>query len=774
MRAYAICMAVTVGALFLYYLTFLGEHSTPLRSFLLRLEQATLDARFQWRGRSDPDPRIVIVDIDQRSQEVLGRWPFPRVHFAHLLDVLREDGARVATFDVTFSQPERAGEPLEELRSRLQRRPQLLRDPTLQAELAELEAKYDYDKLFAAAIERFPAVVLGNWFLRSQADLAGIDNATLNHYDELIAYFPFPQTRPADSAKQDPVAARLRLIKMMDDLNYLPKGAEANLDVLTAALTGPRKVTGFFNIYPDDDGVTRRMPLLMAAGRSADWKDWDFYASIDVQTVRAYYGLSDQEVVLNFGQAGVESVEFGKGLVVQPDELGRVAVNYRGPVRTYRHVSLADVVNRNFASSTFKDKIVLIGATATGIGDLRTTPFGQLDFSGVEIHANMIDTLINQRFIDRQARQAIADVAAILVFGLVLGIWLVRVQPQWMAAALLLAFPFSWFVYRAFVAGAWLNFVLPTATLVSNVLLVAVYRVLIEEQEKRRVRGAFQQYLSPEVIRRLLENPALVQPRKTEITILFCDIRGFTAIAEQLDAQELADLTNEYFTAMTEVIFQRKGTLDKYIGDAVMAFWGAPYEDAQHAANACHAALEMRVRMREMRQRWSATGRPHMDIAVGINTGVASVGNMGSALRYGYTALGDAVNLTSRMESLNRIYGTGILVSETTRALCPAGEIQFREIDVIRVKGKTQPVKIFELLSTQEGGQELKELADLFTRARDEYVMRDWVNAGASCSKLLARWPDDGPAKVLMARCDEFLKNPPPKDWDGVYEFQSK
>jgi adenylate cyclase len=308
--------------------------------------------------------------------------------------------------------------------------------------------------------------------------------------------------------------------------------------------------------------------------------------------------------------------------------------------------------------------------------------------------------------------------------------------------------------------------------------MVALYRALVEEREKRKVRGAFQQYLSPEVVRRLLENPKLVQPRKTEITVMFSDIRRFTTISERLDAQELALLLNQYLTSMTKIVFAHNGTLDKYIGDAVMAFWGAPFEEPGHAVNACHASIEMLEQLGELQKQWEAEGKPRIEIGVGLNTGVASVGNMGSELRYGYTAMGDSVNLAARLEGLNKEYQTRLLVSESTYQAAAGAGLVFRELDLIRVKGKLQPVTIYELLGTREwldrdGGDWVVRL-DLFAQGRERYRQRRWSEARSVFQALLDRWPEDGPSRMFVARCQDYLSQEPEANWDGVYVMTHK
>jgi adenylate cyclase len=334
--------------------------------------------------------------------------------------------------------------------------------------------------------------------------------------------------------------------------------------------------------------------------------------------------------------------------------------------------------------------------------------------------------------------------------------------------------------YTAFLHGWWLNFTIPAMTLTGNVLLVSLYRALVEEKEKRKVRTAFGQYLSPEVIRRLLVNPRLVEPKKTDITVMFSDIRGFTSISEKLDAQELALFLNQYLSDMTRIVFSYHGTLDKYIGDAVMAFWGAPFEEEGHAARGCNAALEMMKRMRELQKEWESQGKPKLEIGIGLNTGVASVGNMGSALRYGYTALGDAVNLSSRLEGLNKDYGTHIIVNETTYQAAKGDGFVFRELDLMRVKGKLQPVTIYQLMGRPEDfasnglAETVRSQVELFSRARELYRNRQWKAAQSAFQEILDKWPKDGPSSVYVERCQEYIAAEPPANWDGVFVMTHK
>src|ERR1700674_4514607 len=701
---FAISVGLTVFALTIYSFLFFGYRPAAKFAFINRLELDALDFRFRILPDryKHPDPRIIIVDIDQRSQEVLGRWPFSRTHFAHMLDALREDGAKVAAFDITFSKPDETAAPIRELRRTVTERQKQAgqMDPRVMADLNRLANEYDGDEQFARAIEQFGNVVLGNFFLHSESDLKGVDAKTLDRYANILADFPFPQVRAAN-----PQTGQRDLSHLMQGFGepyaLMPKGTQANIEILSEALRNSHGATGFFNVEPDADGVVRHSLLVLPYGRSKNLDDWDLYGSLDVQGVRLFQGLPDQQMVLDFSETGMTALEVGPSLIIRPDAVGRMMINYEGDVATSVNVSIEEVVRHKFPAGTFKGKLVLVGASATGIGDLRSTPFGGINCPGVEIHANVIDNILNRYFLVRGANQVALDLLMIFLVGVPLGLWLALAQPRSMLFGLLLLVPFAFGLWFAFLHGWWLNFIIPSGTLVANVGFVAMYRALVEEKEKRRVRGAFQQYLSPEVIRRLLENPDLVKPRKTEITVMFSDVRGFTSISEKLDAQELAALLNEYLTEMTQIVFRSNGTLDKYIGDAVMAFWGAPFEQPGHASLACHAALEMIARLKEMQKKWSAEGRPKLDIGVGLNTGVASVGNMGSELRYGYTALGDPVNLSSRLEGLNKDYGTHILVNGTTYQAAKDDGFIFRELDLMRVKGKLEPVTIYQLMGRQ-------------------------------------------------------------------------
>jgi adenylate cyclase len=775
--SFLVSVAITVAALALYYFTFLGERPTPIFSFLQRLEFNSLDTRFRYRPASATpvDPRIVIVDIDQRSQEALGKWPFSRTNFAKMLDVLRADGAKVVAFDITFDYPDKTSAPtrkiLAELKERKKRGGAV--DPKYEAWVRALISEYDADTEFGAALKRFGAVALGNFFLEKE-EAAGIAKAKLDEYANLIDWFAMGKNSVNSATGKQDFA---ELVEKYDREGNLFAATVANIPALANPDDPDKTAMGFFNISADSDGVLRRTLLTVPFGRSSNVGEWQMYGSLEVQAVRLYLGLNASQLTVNYGPLGIVSLDFADKLRVRPDSTGHMQINYHGPRGAYPYHSIADVVSGKFIGGTFKDKIVVVGASATGIGDQRTPPYGGINYPGVEVHVNVIDNLLNQGFLVRGAQQALWDFIAILAFGIPLGLWMALVSPRWMWFGLALLAPLTVLDYVMFLRGWWLNFTVPALTLTGNVVLVSLYRVLIEDKEKRRVRSAFGEFVSPEVIRRLLANPKLVEPRKTNVTVMFSDIRGFTTISEKLDAQDLALFLNEYLLDMTQIVFKHQGTLDKYIGDAVMAFWGAPYEEPDHAIRSCEAALDMIERVRTLQKKWEAEGKPHLEIGIGLNTGVASVGRMGSSLRRGYTALGDAVNLTSRLEGMNKEYGTSILVSQSCYEAAKSAGLVFRELDLIRVKGKLQPVTIYQLVG-REGeiahDPGTRELLERFAQARSLYCNRSWEQAQHAFESLLAKWPEDGPSRTYWKRCQEYLFEEPPHAWDGVFVMTSK
>lgn len=764
--AFVISLGVTAIGLFLYSQIYLAERPSPSLQFLDNIELRALDTRFKVRGVARPSPDVVIVGIDLKSQDRLGRWPFPRSHFARMIDNLKADGAKVVAFDIDFPKPDQSAalDTVREVRARYSAELRRGRGTTeFLRWLEQVEVESDNDRKFAESLARAGNVVLGHFFFFSGQDIGHLDRKSVEAYEEILSFGAYPVVRR--------VASR--------------PGGPTNFPILFTQQGGPEAVMiepnrrlfadaanytmGFFNFHTDTDGTVRREPLVIKHKE-------DFYPPLDIQAIRMYLDLPDDQVAVVFNESGLERIQLGQ-INVLPDRAGRMLINYQGRAGTYKHYSMADVVEGTLPPETFKNKIVLVGATAIGIGDLRVTPFQTVDFPGVEIHANAIDTIITRRFLHHGDREELIDLILIAVFGIGVGIGLGRLRPLF--ASLLVVSVGGLFVLGGYWLfdryGMWINMVIPGVTLLLNFAGVISYRMIFEEREKRFIRGVFAQCMSPAVIEEVVKDPEKLQlgGEERELSIMFSDIRGFTTISEKLTPTQLVELLNEYLTEMTDIVFRERGTLDKYIGDALMAFWGAPYEQADHAARACVTAIEMLKRLDALRIKWEQQRRPALNIGLGINTGLAKVGMMGSEKRKAYTAMGDSVNLASRLEGLNKEYSTRIIISENTYEYA-RNDFLVRELDLIRVKGKYKPVTIYELMDYAADGHERRDLAAAFNEGLAAYKSREWSRGIKIFEEILERYPEDGPSKIFLHRCQLYLEEEPEPAWDGVYVMKTK
>jgi adenylate cyclase len=445
---------------------------------------------------------------------------------------------------------------------------------------------------------------------------------------------------------------------------------------------------------------------------------------------------------------------------------------------------MVDVIQGTLPADTFRDKIVFVGPTALGIGDRANTPFKQgSSYMGVEVHANILDNLLHsaepgRTFLIRSFNEEIVDIAFIVFFGLGLGLWFGRTRPLTATLTALAALSaFSGFVYYGFAHwGRWYSFVVPSATLVASYASITSFRVITEERDKRKIRRTFSQYLSPGVIALIEKDPnEYIRPggEVKDLTVMFSDIRDFTTLSEGLTPDELVNLLNQYLSAMTDILFRNLGTLDKYIGDAIMAFWGSPFPQQDHAHCACRCALEMIASLEELNRKWEKQGGCRIAIGIGLNTGPVNVGNMGSDKRLAWTVMGDNVNLASRLEGMTKQYRSRVIISESTYDQV-ADQFVGREVDRIRVKGKKKPVVIYELLAPISERDAYAALLTKYNAALDVYRSQNWQEATGMFGELLAAYPDDGPTQVLLQRCVEFLEEAPESDWDGVYVMKSK
>jgi adenylate cyclase len=757
-----LALFITLIGLVLFRFSGIGERDSRAGfAFLQNIEQSSLDLRFETRGKRAHDDRIVIVGIDEKTLQNIGSFPLPRKSYATLVDKLSAGGARVIAFDVTFPVPESnsAVEALQQLKNDLG----ASASPALLKQVQTLEAASDQDAMLAAAMKKSGDVVLGHVFLDSQPD-----PKLAEEYFNIAWAHVFPQVLPAGFKR----GAGVDLGRTFaDNGGLVRKGVEANITKLADAAES----FGFINIVPDPDGTLRHALLMIR------YQDQDFFPSLDLEVVRAYEKIPDQQVAAYIAPNGLERIQLGEH-TVRPARDGSALLNYSGPYGTYEQHSMWDVISGSLPPDTFRGKIVLVGATALAMGDIRNTPFEGV-YMGVEVHANIIDNLLHSEvpgrtFLKRGYNEEMVDLGFILLFGLLFGFWFSRVTPLYSTISVVLALAgFAAFVYFSFAhKGQWLSFVIPAGTLGANYAAITSVRMIREERAKRKIRKSFSQYLSPGVIELIEKDPEkYIRPggESKELSVLFSDIRGFTTISEGLTPDELVHLLNEYLGQMEEIIFATDGTVDKYIGDAIMAFWGSPYPQEDHAFRSCSSALRMARGLAALNAKWEVAGRRPISIGVGLNTGMVNVGNMGSARRLSWTVMGDNVNLASRLEGITKEYHVQIVISEATYRQV-SGQFVCRELDKIRVKGKNQPVNIYELMDDASEKSRYEPLLERFDAAMKSYKAQNWSEAANQFSEVLANFPDDGPSQVFLERAVEFAENAPEGEWDGVYVMKTK
>lgn len=776
----SIALVLTVVAVAIYALDVTGWGNGTFLSFFDTIEVRSLDARFRARGVRPIDDRIIIVGLDEKTLQSVGSFPIGRKYYAQAVDKISEGGARVIGFDFDFPTPEKnsAVEALQDLEKQFAGS-----SPAVVDRIREIEKSSDNDAILAASLKKAGNVVLGHIFLNAERAKSQ-DKMTSEQYLLVLSDHPFPQVRA--EGKQ---AADFNLDRAWND----PKtghegpvmyGIEPNMRVLAESA----KSYGFFNYSPDRDGIYRHAYSLIRYHQencaNAPIGECQWYPSLPLEMLRVSENIKDQSMVGNISTAGMGSLEVGP-YTFPTDSDGSFLINFAGPFKTYPHCSMADVIHADNGCqpSRFAGKIVLMGPTAIGIGDLRPMPFQSSDFMGVELHANVLDNMLNadkpgRGFLKRGPFQEVIDIFFILAFGLGMGFLFARLKPLIstfsMLTALVAYLGLSYFAFSHW--GMWLYIVIPAGTLVVNYGAITSFRMVFEEREKRKVRRTFERYVSPGVIRLIEQDPKKyfkTGGELKELTIMFSDIRSFTTISEKLTPDELVFLLNEYLGEMTDIVFKRWGTLDKYIGDALMAFWGSPFPQTDHASRACSAALEMSKRLEELNLKWEVEKKQPMEIGIGVNTGVVNVGNMGSSRRFAWTVMGDPVNLASRLEGQNKQYHTARIIGENTYAQVK-NEFVCRDLDRIRVKGKLQPVKIYELMDFSKNAGKYQDLLARWNDASAAYYRQSFDEAVQKFEALLSRYPDDGPAHTFLQRSHEKLVEVRNPSWDGVFVAKEK
>jgi adenylate cyclase len=716
--------------------------------FLRFMELKALDLRMLSRGKLPSGGEVVIATIDEKSLSELGRWPWPRTTIARLVDKLKQNGAKAVGFDVVFAEPDENSsiKAIVELSKEVKKVG--VQDKRIHGLLSKKKMAADTDAVLARSIARAKNVTLGYFFHLTARDVTHISEKDIEAASANIANSRYQIIR--EKAKPD------------EYVFVHAYSAAANLKTLSKAAEN----SGYFNAFPDTDGTIRWSPLVIK------FQD-NYFAPLSLSLLLQYLDWPMLSLILT--DFGVEGISIGD-IDIPTDETGRMLINYLGPAKTFPHYSISDIIKGRLAPENFRDKIVLVGATATGIYDLRVTPFGTV-YPGVEIHATVIDNILNQNFLQRSAWTSFLDVCALIIFGLIIGVAIPRVKA--VQGVLLSFFILAFFVVaNTFIFShfnIWLNLIYPVLTMIVIYLAITVYHYITEEREKKKIRGAFQYYLTASVINEMLKDPTKLKlgGDKKDLSVLFSDIRGFTSISEKMTPEELVHLLNEYLTAMTNVVFKYDGLLDKYMGDAIMAVFGAPLDQPDHALRACRTALGMIEELKILQRKWAEEDRPVLNIGVGINTGDMVVGNMGSEMRFDYTVMGDSVNLGSRLEGINKEYGTNIIISEYTYEAIK--DVLFcRELDSVRVKGKKLPVRIYELIGEQKDVEKWGNFVSLFEEGMSKYKQGLWDEAIESFQKALEIRPFDPPTHLYIERCQTLKENPPEGSWDGVFTMTRK
>jgi len=712
-----------------------------------KYELQSLDLRFQARGPIPHDPRVVIVAVDDDSLSEVGRWPWSRDKIASIVDkTLGEYGAKALGFDMVFSE-EQANVVDEAVR--------LLGN---QSDDGDALSKLEWLRSLSA-----------------KGDVDAVLEKTLRQYkDKLVpGYFFYPQgadTPKLVLSKLEEEAALMRSLAMTsrfskEAMHSIPHIAaiEGNLPRFTKNVDA----IGFFNFFPDSDGTVRRIPLMTEM-------DGFVYPSMAMQTLRTYLDWPDMAVVV--GDLGVEEVRIGK-LSVQTDEHGSMLLNHYGPGHTFKHISAADILFDRIQGDELRDKIVIFGVTAVGVFDYRPTPFDSV-FPGVEGHAVAISNILNSAEMRRPPVVEVLEFLAVLLLGLLAG-YAVYGRSPLVQGAIVAGFPLAIIVFSQWLFSSY-QIWLQESYLMLSVLLTTVPTTLfgyfIESKKRAFIHDAFAHYLAPSVVENLAKNPDALKlgGEEKELTAFFSDIASFSTFSEKLSPSELVAFLNRYLSAMSDILLDQGGTIDKYEGDAIISFFGAPIDMENHAVCCVLAALKQQRALADLREVWKEEGLPEVHIRIGINSGPMVVGNMGTELSMNYTIMGDHVNLAARLEGVCKNYRVPILMSKDTYLLA-RDHVAARFIDRVRVVGRNQPVDLYEpLVERQDISDEMQQECRFYEKGWSLMKQGQYAESLKVMEKLHALRPNDGLYEVMMNRLKAYVQTPPPLSWDGVYSLKSK
>lgn len=701
------------------------------------LENQAYDARLKFTLPSDVEKQVVIIDIDEKSLAEIGQWPWNRDVMAAINDNLfNHYNIKEIGFDIVFAEEDtdEGGRLLKQMSE------------------GALKGNSAFQKEYQKVIKNL------------QRDVRFAES--LKERKTILGYVLDTETKKG--SLPEPVARFSKEISNKLPL-YKPEGLTANLDILQKnAYSG-----GFIdNPMIDSDGVFRRVPLIQEYEGS-------IYESLAFSLARTAIGSPKIELIAETNEDEsalfLEGIKIGE-ILIPVDEQAGALVPYIGRQKSFDYIPAADVLNQNVDVSRLKNKIAIFGTSAAGLLDLRTTPLDTV-FPGVEVHANLIQGILDQRMMHMPGYSKGFEFILLITIGVALTFVLPYLSPLLglgvSAATLLFLILMNLYFWSSH------QLVLPIASPVLLTILIfalnMTYGFFIESRGKRHLAEMFGQYVPPELVDEMSERSAEInlEGEMREMSVLFSDVRGFTTISESMEPEELTKFINAFLTPITAVIHHERGTIDKYMGDAVMAFWGAPLEDHQHALHALTAAVKMMERMQSLTDEFEAKGWPPIKVGVGINTGMMNVGNKGSEFRVDYTILGDAVNLGSRLEGLTKNYGVDIIAGEETKHAVP--EFEYRELDRVRVKGKDEPVSIYEPVGLlTELDEETSKHLKQYNRGLQYYRDQQWDAAEKEFMALHSIDKDRLIYQIYLDRIMQHRESDLPEDWDGTFTHTTK
>lgn len=725
-----LCVVLT----FVFLAHTIGQMQIPT---MQRIENILYDLRLRMTMPNTIDDRIVILDIDEKSLAQEGHWPWRRDKLAHLMDrVFDYYGAKVLGFDVVFSEPDTNGtDVLDKLvETELQHNSEFL------SAIKKVRPELLYDDKFAKSLQNRP-VVMGYF---------------LSHHEEQnneLGLLPQPI---ASTEGHD-----------FSSLLFQARSYVGNL----AQLQSATQMGGYLNNSSvDEDGVYRRLPMV------TQYKN-QLYSTLSLSLFCQVMEMPKVEFITSedYGDSRIEAISV-VGHTIPVDAKGNLLVPFRGKQGSFPYVSATDVLNGVADVSQLKDKIIIVGTSAAGLLDLRSTPVQNI-YAGVEVHANILSSLLDQTVKSRPTYIVAAE-AIELIMLLILAITIFPRLGVMESAAVFLVIVSAVTAVNFYI---WQNQNLDTHLATPLLLFSLLYGVQIlfgfffESRRKKQLGSIFGQYIPSELVEEMskTDEEFTLKGENREMTVFFSDVRGFTTISEGLEPQELCDLINAILTPVTHAIHNHKGTIDKYIGDAIMAFWGAPIHTDKHAYSAVKAGLDVIKSLEGINEHFKLKNWPKIDLGIGLNTGSMVVGNMGSQFRIAYTVMGDTVNLGSRLEGLTKQYGVKMIVSESTFSAAP--EFAYRELDRVRVKGKNNPVTIYEpIAELAEISPEQQTILDLVNQALADYRQQLWDKSEAAFYQLHDLKPDDTLYKIYLERIEYFRETPPEENWDGAFTHTSK